>query len=104
MKLAKPVLLTVFQRHVLEMLMKHPDVGPAFLSAMVWPDREVALRKGAAPGTGLVRPMLATLAKLKKLGLVDWWAPPSNATRGQRVGGSSPAVWKLTAAGRTALR
>jgi len=96
--------VTPFQRHVLETLARHPDVGPAFLSAMVWPDRETALRRGAAPGTGLVRPMLSALAKLKKLGLVDWWAPPSNATRGQRVGGSSPAVWKLTAAGITAIR
>lgn len=51
-----------------------------------------------------MRPMLAVLARLRKAGLVDWYAPVSHATRGQRVGGSDPAVWKVTAAGMTALK
>lgn len=59
--------------------------GPAHLSELVWP-AHAALRRGAAPGTGLVRPMLAVLARLEKKELVRWWSET----------GDSPAIWGLT--------
>lgn len=65
--------------------------GPAFLSAMVWPGHD-GLRKGAAPGTGLVRPMLAVLARLRKAGLVEWF---SNR--------DEPVRWALTLKGMDQL-
>lgn len=83
--------ITAVQRRTLEAL-RTRAVGPAFLSSLVWPDRTVALSRGAAPGTGLVRPMLAVLARLKKAGLVRWYS----------IDGA-PVVWDLTLAGATAI-
>lgn len=60
---------------------------PANLSAAVWGESP---RRGAAPGTARVRPMLAALARMRKKGLVDWHVPD----RGHRV------HWYLTALGR----
>jgi hypothetical protein len=84
--------VTDIQTRTLTMLTKHGPIGPAALSGFVWPDREIALRKGAAPGTGLVRPMLAVLARLRKAGHVDW-----GSSRDE------PVQWYITTAGCTAL-
>jgi hypothetical protein len=103
--LAEPVELTVDQRTLIA-LAKYGPRGPASLSSLVWTDEKLhnAIGRGAAPGTGLVRPMLAVLARLYRKELVRWFAPPSHATRGQRKGGSDPAVWEITAAGTTCLK
>lgn len=82
--------LTAVQERALRGLV-NCDIGPASLSNHVWPDH-VALRKGMAPGTGLVRPMLAVLARLKKAGLVRWYSH-----RG------APVIWTLTRAGMEAI-
>ena len=82
--------LTDVQRRTLEALRARP-VGPAYLSGCIWPDH-VALRKGKAPGTGLVRPMLAVLARLKKAGLVRWYSVDD-----------APVVWDLTSLGAQAI-
>lgn len=85
------VTLTDVQHRTLEAL-RDRACGPAHLSGLVWPDRKVALSRGAAPGTGLVRPMLAVLARLKKAELVRWYS----------VDGA-PVVWDLTSAGAQAI-
>lgn len=59
---------------------------PANLSHRVWGESP---RRGAAPGTARVRPMLAALARMRKKGLVDWYIP-----EGHRV------HWRLTELGR----
>lgn len=84
--------VTPLQMHVLKVLAKHnyvyPRLGinPASLAQMVWPDRNH--RCAAAPGSGQVRPMLATLARLRKKNLVSWWS----------VDGK-PGRWGLTSRG-----
>lgn len=83
--------LTDVQRRTLVAL-SHGPLGPASLSNHVWPGH-VALRKGMAPGTGLVRPMLAVLARLRKVELVEWFSPLDDA----------PAVWTLTLRGMDAI-
>lgn len=85
--------MTPILRRTLEALRDHGPCGPAHLSGFVWPDRQTAIRRGAAPGTGLVRPMLAILARLRKAELV-WW----ESTNG------NPVEWKIGAKGLTALR
>lgn len=88
--LAEPVEPTVDERTLVALIDR--PVGPAFLSGSVWPGH-IGLQKGAAPGTGLVRPMLAVLARLRKKGLVDWFSD-----------NGEPVRWKLTAAGMTHLK
>jgi len=85
------VAMTEVQRRTLVALVSRP-CGPAYLSGLVWPGH-ISLRKGAAPGTGLVRPMLAILARLKKQELVRWYSPE----------GTDPVVWEVTLKGRTEL-
>lgn len=85
--------MTDVQRRTLEALAKWGPMGPASLSGHVWPGH-VGLRKGAAPGTGLVRPMLAVLARLKRAGVVEWFSPS----------GDDPIVWGIRPQGVTALR
>jgi hypothetical protein len=79
--------LSPFQRRTLAALHKNGPCGPAHLSELVFtePRYWVALRKGAAPGTGLVRPMLSLLAGLKDKGLVEWFSEDGN-----------PGKWKIT--------
>lgn len=103
--LAEPVEPTVDERTLI-VLATNPPCGPAFLSSLVWTDEKHhnALSRGMSPGTGLVRPMLAVLARLHRKELVRWFAPPSHATRGQRKGGSDPVVWTIAPAGTTHLK
>jgi len=80
--------LTAFEEHVLlTMAMSSNPWPPAHLSGFVWPNNS-RVGRGAAPGTGLVRPMLAALARLKKKGMVFW-----------RSYNGNPVTWELTAAG-----
>lgn len=89
-KAANPLNLTDVQKRTLR-AMRACDAGPAYISGSVWPGH-IALRKGAAPGTGLVRPMLAILARLKKAGLVEWYSRDGE-----------PVVWTLTTRGMDAI-
>ena len=86
--------MTEYHRRTLVALRDNGPCGPAHLSGLVFtePRYSVALRKGAAPGTGLVRPMLSLLAGLKKKGFVEW---SSDKDR--------PGQWKITWHGVRAL-
>jgi hypothetical protein len=84
-----PVDVTAFELRVIEALRAagyiYPrGAGPAHLSGLVWPGNE-RIRKGAAPGTGLVRPMLAVLKRLLDKELVRWWSDHDQ-----------PVIWGLT--------
>jgi hypothetical protein len=86
--------LSEFQRRTLVALRDHPPCAPAHLSGLVFtePKYTNAIRRGAAPGTGLVRPMLSLLALLKKKGFVEWF---SNQGR--------PGQWRITWKGKGAI-
>lgn len=77
--------MTDIQIRALTALRKGP-CGPAHLSSLVWPD--VKAGRGAAPGTGLVRPMLAVLARLEKKNCVEWFSE-----------NDEPVKWRITRQG-----
>ncbi len=89
-----PVTVSPFQYRTLVALMKG-YCGPATLSGRVFHEDkyQTAIRRGAAPGTGLVRPMLSILARLKKLDLVEWFSDDGN-----------PVQWRITPKGIAALK